>query len=243
VGLRMAADDALPAGEATRRVRVEAAARSLYRLRQALAAQGPAAADAAASRQARRALRQAHAALARAGFTDAAVAAEVLRQVQVLTMTTTLATLDYASARAAHAALATLITPATGQEELTAPQSERDRQDEQPHPSPPAASPRTSVAPTPATEDQPALVPAPVTAFSADAATACGDGAQSGDNVIVLDGQLIEAARRIAADAARDGSRLTQVALAEQLRSQGWTIANDRLRRLAVTIGLSPRRG
>jgi hypothetical protein len=246
VGLRMAADDALCAGEATRRVRVESAARSLYRLRQALAAQGQGTST-AASRPARRALRRAHAALAQAGFADAAVAAEVLRHVQVLTMTTTLATLDYASARAAHAALATLITPATtpapGQHGLTTPQPERARTDEQPDPSPAATSPETGQAPQPAAENEPAPEPASSAALPADAVTADGDGAPLPDSAAGRDRELVEAARRIAADAARDGSRLSQAALAEKLRNEGWTIANDRLSWLAATIGLSPRRG
>ena len=57
------------------------------------------------------------------------------------------------------------------------------------------------------------------------------------------DGELIEAARRIADAAARDGGRLSQAALAGQLRSEGWTIANDRLRWLAEAAGLSPHHG
>jgi hypothetical protein len=242
VALRMAADDQLCAGEATRRVRVEAAARSLYRLRQALATQGPDL-SAALSRQARRALRRAHAALARAGFTDAAVAAEVLRHVQVLTMTTTLATLDYASARAAHAALASLITPATGQPGLTTLQPERDRQDQQPHPNPPTASPETHLAPQHAATSEPAPPPAPATAFPASAATTAGNGTQPPASDTGRDGELVEAARQIAASATRDGGRLSQAALAERLRGEGWAIANDRLSWLAATIGLSPRRG
>jgi hypothetical protein len=246
VGLRMAANDALCASEATRRVRVESAARSLYRLRQALAAQGLGT-SVAASRQARRALRRAHAALAQAGFADAAVAAEVLRHVQVLTMTTTLATLDYASARAAHAALATLITPATtpapSQQGLTSPQPERARTDEQQDPSPATASPEAGQVPQPAAENKPAPLPPPAAAFPADATTADGDGTPLPDSAAGRDRELIEAARRIAASAACDGSRLSQAALAEKLRSEGWTIANDRLSWLAATIGLSPRRG
>jgi hypothetical protein len=64
VRLRMAADEALSAGEATRRVRVESAARSLYRLREELVPRGPAGAGGKLSRRARRTLRRAHAALA-----------------------------------------------------------------------------------------------------------------------------------------------------------------------------------
>jgi hypothetical protein len=111
VRLRMAADEGLSADEATRRVRVESAARNLYRLRAALASRDEAGAEVLmAPRRVRRALRRAHAALARAGFTDASVAAEVLRHVQVLTMTATLAALDYATPGEAHAAIGAMIT-------------------------------------------------------------------------------------------------------------------------------------
>jgi hypothetical protein len=162
-------------------------------------------------------------------------------------MTTTLATLDYASARAAHAALATLITPATapapGQHGLTTPQPERARTDEQPDPSPATASPETGQAPQPAAENEPAPAPPPAAAFPFAAATADGDGTSLPDSAAGRDRELIEAARRIAAEASRDGSRLSQAALAEKLRSEGWTIANDRLSWLAATIGLGPRRG
>ena len=60
--------------------------------------------------RARLAERRAHAALIRAGFADQAIAAEVLRQVQVLTRTRDLARLDYSTAEAAQAAIAALIT-------------------------------------------------------------------------------------------------------------------------------------
>ena len=63
-----------------------------------------------AARRARLAERRAHAALIRAGFADQAIAAEVLRQVQVLTRTRDLARLDYTTAEAAQAAIAALIT-------------------------------------------------------------------------------------------------------------------------------------
>ena len=55
-------------------------------------------------------LRRAHAGLTRARFTDPDVAADVLRQVQVLTMTAALARLDYARPDDAHAAIGNLIT-------------------------------------------------------------------------------------------------------------------------------------
>ena len=88
VQLRLAADDRLSAEAATRRVRVDQAARRLYQLRLALHARDQAATPGAVTaRQIRRAERRAHAALTRAGFADPDIAAEVLRQVQVLTLT------------------------------------------------------------------------------------------------------------------------------------------------------------
>ena len=66
------------------------------------------------ARRIRRAERRAHGALIRAGFTEPLIAFAVLRQVQVMTQTVTLARLDYGTADAAHAAIASLIssTPA-----------------------------------------------------------------------------------------------------------------------------------
>lgn len=114
VQLRLAADDHISAEAATCRVRIDLAARRLYQLRRVLLAQGRAARPGGVA--ARLAERRAHAALIRAGFADQAIAAQVLRQVQVLTRTPDLARLDYATADAAHAAIAALITssaPAT----------------------------------------------------------------------------------------------------------------------------------
>lgn len=243
VRLRMAADDTLSAVEATRVVRIESAARSLYRLREALAAQGRA--DAPSSPRARRALRRAHAALARAGFADAAVAAEVLRHVQVLTMTAALAALDYASADAAQTAIASLITPAASgpaQPELPAPLT-----------GPPEDGTPHAVHSKDEAGAGPCLVTATVPPFAPDAAPAADDpanttGAGAGavspaETLDDRDSRLVEAARRIAEGAAREGTRLSQAALAERLRGQGWTIANDRLSWLAATVGLGPRRG
>ena len=95
----LAADEQISAQQATRRVRTEQAARRLYQLRRALHARDQAPRPGAlADRRARIAERRAHAALIRAGFSDPAVAADVLRQVQVLTRTAYLARLDYATA-------------------------------------------------------------------------------------------------------------------------------------------------
>ena len=180
VQLRLAADDQLSAQAATRRVRVDQAARRLYQLRLALhpGEQTPKPA-ATPARQVRKAERRAHTALTRAGFADPAIAAEVLRQVQVLTLTQQLARLDYTTAEAARAAVANLITPPG----------------------------------TPPDED--------------------------GDH----DRQLVAAAIRIIAEAAHDGSKLSQAALAEKLRGQGYSIANDRLRWLSAAAGLNSRHG
>jgi hypothetical protein len=238
VRLRMAADDAVSVGEATYRVRVESAARSLYRLREVLATQSPAG---TLSRRARRVLRRAHAALARAGFADAAVATEVLRNVQVLTMTTTFAVLDYASADAAHAAIGSLITPgvvpAPGHHELAAcPPGINENSDR-----PDAVSASTGAAPSPATEDATdrGLVPEPPVV---EVPAAAEGGMHLPASPAGRDDPLVAAARQIAADAEREGTRLSQAALAERLRGQGWTIANGRLSALVAAIGLSPQR-
>jgi hypothetical protein len=88
IHLLMSASGTLSADEATRRVRAEAAARALYRLRTVTRPGGrDGAAAAHAARRSRRALRRAHTALTAAGFADPAVAAEVRGRVQVLTMT------------------------------------------------------------------------------------------------------------------------------------------------------------
>jgi hypothetical protein len=112
--LRVAIGEQPSAEEATRHVRISHAARRLYRLRTVLAARGqPARFGALAARRVHRAERRAHRALARVGFADPAIAAAVLRQVQVLTMTATMATLDYRTADAAQAAIANLIASPT----------------------------------------------------------------------------------------------------------------------------------
>jgi hypothetical protein len=52
------------------------------------------------------------------------------------------------------------------------------------------------------------------------------------------DAELVAAARRIVADARNAGARLSQIALAEKLRSEGYKVANNRLRWLAAVSGL-----
>ena len=122
----LAADEQISAQQATRRVRIEQAARRLYQLRRALHARDQAPRPGAlADRHARIAERRAHAALIRAGFSDPAVAADVLRQVQVLTRTAYLARLDYTTAEPARDAIASLIT--AGPPSVTGPAARRSR--------------------------------------------------------------------------------------------------------------------
>ena len=52
------------------------------------------------------------------------------------------------------------------------------------------------------------------------------------------DTELVAAARRIVADTRHAGTRLSQIALAEKLRSEGHKVANNRLRWLAAVSGL-----
>jgi hypothetical protein len=112
VWMLLSADAGLSAETATRRVRVDRAARCLHLLRQLLdARERDTRPHALAGRRVRRADRRAQVALVRARFVDVGVAAEVLRQVQVLTLTQVLAGLDYSTPEHARAALASLITP------------------------------------------------------------------------------------------------------------------------------------
>jgi hypothetical protein len=142
-----------------------------------------------AARRVRQAEHRAHRVLAQAGFADPAIAVAVLRQVQVLTMTATLASLDYRTADAARAAISSLIAR--------------------------PAAPR----PAPDADDSPL-------------------GDTSGAN---QDAALVAAAARIVARSRRDGNRLSQVALGRELRGQGYTVANSRLRWLSTASGLVPR--
>ena len=52
------------------------------------------------------------------------------------------------------------------------------------------------------------------------------------------DAELVAAARRIVAGTRHAGARLSQIALAEKLRSEGYKVANNRLRWLAAVSGL-----
>jgi hypothetical protein len=213
IRLRMAADQALSVGDATRRVRVESAALSLYRLREAIARHGSDQDSAPlGARRVRRAHRRAQGALARAGFADASVAADVLRHVQMLTMTATLASLDYTTPDEAHAAIGSMITC----DVLPAPATSGEAEDSS------IEAPHRARTDGPEAEEDDGSSPEVESAGADDA-------------------RLIEAARRIAEDAALDGVRLTQTALADRLRQEGWKIANNRLSWLAAAIGLGSR--
>jgi hypothetical protein len=237
VQICLAADDQVSTEEATRRIRIDSAARRLYQLRALLRAHERATGPAKlAARRTRRAERRAHGALIRAGFTEPLTAFAVLRQVQVMTQTATLARLDYDTADAAQAAIANLIS------------------------SPAAAAPAPDPASRPA---QPAARDATGTEIAvqdcrhtaslnghrltdgtpARAVTAAGAGPETsqqeddpdaGDR----DAELVSAARRVVADARQAGTRLSQIALAEKLRGEGYKVANNRLRWLAAVSGL-----
>jgi len=223
----LAADEHISAQAATRRVRTEQAARRLYQLRRALHARDQAARPGAlaarpgalAARRARAAERRAHAALIRAGFSDPAVAADVLRQVQVFTRTAHLARLDYTTAEPARDAIASLITA-----------------DLPPGPASPAPSPAVpggspeSLPPTaavPAAPSQP--LPGPVSAQETEPADSQqAAGGQDADH----DGEIIAAAAGILADARQHGERLSQKTLGRRLRRDGYRVSNRSLRGL-----------
>jgi hypothetical protein len=228
VQLCMAADQRMSAEEATSRVQIDAAARRLYHFRTLLGAHEQAAGPSAlAAHRIRRAERRANGALIRAGFTEPLIAFAVLRQVQVMTQTATLARLDYSTADAAQAAIAGLIssTPATAAA---------------PDPAHPAA---TEIAVEDPTHTASLNGHRPGEGTSACAVTAARaepetsqqeDDPDPGDR----DTELVAAARRIVAGTRHAGTRLSQIALAEKLRSEGYKVANNRLRWLAAVSGL-----
>ena len=223
VQLRMAADEQLPAETATRQVRVDHAARRLYQLKTALHAHDqPHARGAMAARRVRQAEHRAHRALTRAGFADPATATAVLRQVQVLTMTTALASLDYRTPDAAQAAIANL---------FTAPAAV--------NPGPDIAAPTAY----PMVQDRRADMNAARPRVPASQINGQPADSQPQDvhDLGARDAQLAAAATRIVAAAARDGGRLSQAGLAERLRREGHTVANSRLRWLSTVSGLQPR--
>jgi hypothetical protein len=197
VQLCMAADENLSAQDATRRVRVNDAAAKLYKLRTLLHAENQSAtAGAASSRRTWRAERRAQGALTRAGFVEPETAAMVLRQVQVHTLTATLAMLDYDTARAAQAAIGNLIA------------------------SPTAATPPPDSDARPVRDDTGSEIQGQLPDLGS------------------RDAELVAAAARIVATVQHDGAQLSQTALAAKLRSQGYRVANYRLRWLAAASGL-----
>ena len=220
----LAADEGISAQQATRRVRAEQAARRLYQLRRALRARDRAARPGAlAGRRAQAAERRANAALIRAGFSDPAVAADVLRQVQVLTRTAYLARLDYTTAEPARDVIASLITVGLP-----------------PGPAAPALPPAVPVgmpgslppaAAVVAAPGQPLPGPAPAQeAEPADGQQNAGDCGADVDGE--QDGEITAAAAGILAEARRHGERLSQKALGGKLRRDGYRVANHSLRGL-----------
>jgi hypothetical protein len=203
------------------------------------------------TRRARMAERRAHSALTRAGFADPDIAAEVLRQVQVLTLTPQLARLNYATADAARAALASLITPGppTAPPDLTPTVPDTAAGSADPGTAPRSRPPASGINGHAAAGDaagagRPGLA-GPASAPGSRTAPQAGKPVDEGETVPGQnrnpDTQLITAAARILAEARRRGDRLSQAALADQLRSQGYSIANERLRwLLAEASNLTP---
>jgi len=249
---QLAADAGLSAEAAIRRVRVAGAARRLYALRQALDVleHAPRLRGIAAGRV-RRAERRAQAALGRARFTEPAVAAEVLRQVQVLTLTRALAQLDYTTAENAQAVLASMImsesaSAAGGGLNGASSRSSRpgsvavyERPDGR------AGSPRL--------DRVSAAFPAWAMLDGQPGGALLGNGYASppggcvapwpppGPRAAGGGDRLVEAAARIVGQARLQGDPLSQAGLARKLRAEGYGIANDRLRWLAAVSGLDDR--
>ena len=232
VQLCMAADQRMSAEEATSRVRIDAAARRLYHLRALLRAhEQTASSGMLTARRIRRAERRAYGALIRAGFTEPLIAFAVLRQVQVITQTATLARLDYGTADAARAAIDGLIssTPAAAPVPDPAHPAARTHRPEI------AVEDRTHTASLNGHRLDGGTPARAVTATGAEPETSQQeDDPDPGDR----DKELVAAARRIVADTRHAGTRLSQIALAEKLRSEGYKVANNRLRWLAAVSGL-----
>jgi hypothetical protein len=252
VRMQMSADDDLSAETAAHRVRAEHAARHLHRLRLAAAAEQPAARlRFLTGSRVRRAERRAQTALARARFSDPGVAAEILRQVQVLTLTRTLAGLDYTTAEQAQAILASLITPGPAQAPATITQTNGalaarrhlcvlDNGASNGHGAKPSQNggrpPSVALIPG----DSLAGVAGQSTGRPAPAAGQPPSSRPRPQRTGERDRLLLDVATRIVAEARTAGGHLSQAALARQLRAHGYRIANDRLRWLASASGLEP---
>jgi hypothetical protein len=145
-----------------------------------------------------------------------------------MTQTVTLARLDYVTADAARAAIDGLISAAPATAPVPAPAQE-------------ATATEIAVADRAHAvsmnghhlgEGTPARA---VTAAGEDpVAGQQEDDPDPGDR----DADLVAAARRIVAGTRHGGTRLSQIALAEKLRSEGYKVANNRLRWLAAVSGL-----
>jgi Protein of unknown function (DUF2637) len=233
VQLCMAADLQVPAEEATSRVRIDAAARRLYHLRALLrAGEQEARPGALTARRIRRAERRAYGALIRAGFTEPLIAFAVLRQVQVMTQTATLARLDYGTADAADAAIAGLISsvPAAALVSDPAHPAARD-----------AAAAEIAVedrVPSASLNGHGLGAGAPARAVTVAGAVPETSQREDDPDPGDRDTELVAAARRIVTGTRHAGTRLSQIALAEKLRSEGYKVANNRLRWLAAVSGL-----
>ncbi len=249
VQLRLAADDHISAEAATRGVRIDLAARRLYQLRRALLAHGRAARPGGmAARRARLAEHRAHAALIRAGFADQAIAAQVLRQVQVLTRTRDLARLDYTTAGAAQAAIASLITsgapitppgPPVMPARSATPIGLRDGTSRGPAS---GINNGTAAARVSRTGQPGPALPPPVPAAARQPASSgpAASGEAAASQPQEQDGQLMADAVRIVTDARQHGERLSQKALGDRLRRGGHRVANHALRSLlAAATGLA----
>ncbi|HEV2377456.1 MAG TPA: DUF2637 domain-containing protein [Streptosporangiaceae bacterium] len=250
---RLAVAQHLTAEEATHRVRVDQAAWHLYALRLALTACTNAGnLRAVTAYQARRAERRAQAALSRACFADPGVAVEVLRHVQVLTLTRTLAQLDYATPDGPQAAIASLITAGPATERVAGTASgasslglaRRSTVAEVMHNGwrHPSSHSTASVSTAMPAHSNGHLVGA-APGLRSEMFTAGFPGpSRDGRTRDHVEQPLIEAATRAVDEARSRGDRLTQAALARQLRAQGFHIANDRLHWLATVSGLDPAR-
>ena len=233
VQMQLSADPGVSAEEATRRVRIESAARRLHTLRLALAAQDRAGKPrAGTARRVCRAERRAQASLTRARFADPALAADVLRQVQVLTLTPALARLDYTTAGDSRALLASLITAPDGTRPLPGQAADHHaltgREPLNGHSLPQANGALEHLRPADVGGGGGGIAPLFPAGFPPPSRNGHGDRA------------LIDAAARLVAQAREEGDRLSQAALARHLRAEGFHIANERLRWLAAISGLEP---
>jgi hypothetical protein len=241
VQLLLGADEQMSAEAATRRARIDHAAKRLYLLRRALGAPEQAPRPGAmATRRVRVAERRAHSALTRAGFADPDIAAQVLRQVQVLALTPRLARLNFDTAEAARTVVASLITPGPAAMPPDVTPAKHDTPADSAHRSTARHSrPAAAGLNGHATDGEAADVRQPGLALRA-AAPGAGTARQIGKRGNERetdpgkdgsgDAQLIVAAASILAEAVRHGDRLSQAALAAKLRGQGYGVANERLR-------------